>query len=72
MDFSTLTDDEMADVQFALLTEAHARVEARPDGPEKNRLDRALKLAHKALDLFKAELVDGEIIQPDSGGDPKH
>lgn len=71
MDFSTLTDDQLADAQKALLDEAEARVAALADGPVKNRVDRALNLAHKALDLVKRELVDGEIIQPYSGGDPK-
>lgn len=71
MDFSTYTDDQLADIQKDLLDEAHARVEALEGGPVKNRADRALQLAHKALDLVKRELVDGEIIQPDSGGIPK-
>lgn len=71
MDFSTLTDDQLADAQKALLDEAEARVAALADGAVKNRVDRALNLAHKALDLVKRELVDGEIISPASGGDPK-
>ena len=71
MDFSTLTDDELADAQKALLDEAHARADALSDGAVKNRVNRALDLAHKALDMVKRELVDGAIIVPTSGGDPK-
>lgn len=71
MDFSTLTDDQLADAQKALLDETESRVAARPDGPGKNRLERPLHVAHVALDMFKKELVDQEIIQPYSGGDPK-
>lgn len=71
MDFGSYTDDELADIQKDLLDEAEGRVDALDAGPTKNRVDRALKFAHKALAIVKAELVDGEIIQPYSGGDPE-
>jgi len=71
MDFSTYSDDELANIQKDLLDEAEARAARLSPGAVKNHVTRALKMAHRALYVVKQELVDGEIITPMSGGDPK-
>jgi hypothetical protein len=71
MDFSELTNDQLADAAKALLTEMHARHEALSTGPFKTRSGRLLRVAHGALEALKEHCVDEEVISPFSGGEPK-
>lgn len=71
MDFSDLTNDELADAVKDLFTELHARHDALSAGPFKSRSGRLLKVAHGAFDALKDHCVDDEVISPMSGGDPK-
>lgn len=71
MDFSTLTNDELADAAKAMLTEMHARQAALPAGSFKTRAGRLLRVSHGALDALKEHCVDEEVISPFSGGEPK-
>lgn len=71
MDFSNLTNDELADAGKAFFDEVHARAEALPASTFKWMLkERIAKLhihANRALGMCK----DEGTIQPLSGGDPK-
>lgn len=70
-DFTTMTDDELADDVKAMFTELHARHAAMPTGPLKTRTGRQLRIAHHAFDQIKELLRDDEVIQPFSGGSDK-
>lgn len=71
MDFSGLTNDELADAAKALVDEAHLRVDALPQSAFRSGVSKRLDVAHKALDFLKEHLVGGGVISPQSGGDPK-
>lgn len=71
MDFSILSNDELADAGKAFFDEVHARADALPTGTFKWMLrERLAKLhihANRALCMCK----DEGAIQPMSGGGPK-
>lgn len=71
MDFSNLSNDELADTIKAIFDELHARHDALPAGSLKTRGGRLLRVAHGAFESLKDQCVDEEMIQPFSGGDPK-
>lgn len=71
MDFSQLSDDDMANAVKAAFDDLHRRVDARPDDITKDALQYRLAIAHKAMDIFRARAVSGGVVQPYSGGDPK-
>ena len=71
MDFTTLSDDELADAARALFDELHRRHDGLPASAFKNGVGRRLGIAHRAMDVLKEHLSGGGIIQPYSGGEPK-
>lgn len=71
MDFTSLTDDEIANAAKALFDSLHARQTAHAEGPFKVRFGRLLGIAHAALDQLRTEAVAAAVITPDTGGDPK-
>ncbi len=71
MDFTAYTDDELADIQGDLIREAESRADDLPAGANRGRVRSALKLAHLALSQAQRVLVDGDIIEPQSGGEIK-
>lgn len=66
-----MTSDELADQFKADLDELHLQIEALPEGATKRRAKRLASIAHGAPDGLKDLAVDGDMIQPLSGGDPK-
>jgi len=66
-----MTNDEIADGFKALFNAAHENAEALPDGPDKNRTLALLNLFHAAGNVFRSHCVDGGMISPASGGEPK-
>lgn len=71
MDFSNLSNDELADVVKDVFDELHARHDALSPSGFKTRSGRLLRVAHGAFESIKDHCVDEEMIQPFSGGDPK-
>lgn len=65
-----MTNDELANAFKALFDEAHAKVEALPDGPFKSRTGELLSVAHGIMDRLRRRAIDQGEIQPMSGGDP--
>lgn len=63
---NTMDPDELADAFRNLFDQAHAH-----EGLLDNRGRRLLRLMHAAAEAFKDHCVEGGIIQPQSGGDPK-
>jgi len=70
MEFADLSNDELADATRALLDELHGRIDGLDD-PQRARGQRVLKVMHAAADALKDWAVDGGLISPTSGGDPK-
>lgn len=66
-----MTRDELADAGKDFIDALHTEVDNLPAGAQKTRYQRRLKVLHAAMDAFKADAVDDELIQPFSGGDPK-
>jgi hypothetical protein len=71
MDFSQLSNDELADVTRDLFDELHKRVDAMPDGFVKVRFGKHLAKAHKAMNGLQGAAKTTSTIQPMSGGDNK-
>ena len=71
MDFSTLSNDELAQATRDLLDELHGRHEALPESAFRRGVGRRLGTVHGTLDVLREYLVDGGVIQPTSGGIPK-
>lgn len=63
-----MTADELKDAFTANFVEAHAKVDAMPDGPVKTRTDRLLNMFHHAGTVFAEHLSDEGEIQPYDGG----
>ena len=70
MDFTELSDDQLADALGAAVREAERRNELRETGVRKALMKGALRIVHGGLSHAKRIAVDDEIIQPFSGGDP--
>jgi hypothetical protein len=70
MDFTELSNDELADATRALLDELHGRIDILDD-PQRARGQRVLRVMHAAADALKDWAVDGGLIVIESGGDPK-
>lgn len=66
MDFSNLTNDELADAGKDFVDELHARAEGLP-----NRYRRRVNALHAFLYGLKGDAVEDELIQPMSGGGDK-
>jgi hypothetical protein len=71
MDFSALSNDELADLTRDLFDELHSRQAEMPDGPVKMGAGRRLGIAHRAMEVLAEHLKTGGVIQPYSGGEPK-
>ena len=65
-----MTNDELSEAMRGLLMEAHAKVNALPNGSVKLAANRLLWTVHQALKAFHDYLVSRGEIQPLSGGDP--
>lgn len=70
MDFTGLTDNELADAGAAWFAEVESRINqsVHPAAEEVAYLTRT---AHRKMNRVRRKLVDGEVIQPFSGGIPK-
>lgn len=66
-----LSDDDLADAFRNLFDQLHAKIEARAEGPLKNRAEALAGVAHRALERLKKYAVDDGVIQPMSGGEEK-
>lgn len=62
-----MSNDELKEAFIANFAEAHAKVEALPDGGAKTRAQRLLAMFHHAGEVFAAHLVDEGEIQPLDG-----
>lgn len=62
-----MTNDELAAAFVALFEEAHAKVNALPDGPGKTRAQRLLDMFHHAGNVFAQHCVDEGEIKPLEG-----
>lgn len=71
MDFSTLSNDELADAGKAFMDELHARADALPAGTYKWMAKGRLDKAHIQFNRLKRMTSDEGLIQPMSGGEPK-
>lgn len=71
MDYTALTNDELAGHARALVDELHVRQAALPASAFKTGVGRRLGIVHRAMDVLKEQLVAGGIIRPMSGGEPK-
>lgn len=71
MDFSTLSNDDLADAGKAFFDEVHARAEALPSSTFKWMLKERLAKAHLRADHVLRMCKDEGTVQPLSGGDPK-
>lgn len=71
MDFTTLSDDELADIVRDMFDDLHRRVDLLPASSFKTGVRRRLEVAHRGMDLLKEHLVNGGVIRPLSGGEDK-
>lgn len=66
-----MTNNELKDTFVSAFAEAHAKVEALPDGGAKTRAQRLLAMFHHAGTVFAEHLVDeGEITPMDGTAKP--
>ena len=71
MDFSTLSNDELADVGKAWFDEVHARADALPTGTFRFLFRDRLAKAHAQINRLLKMTKDEGVITPMSGGEPK-
>lgn len=62
-----MTNDELAEAFTDLFTEAHAKVDALPEGGAKIRAQRLLAVFHHAGTVFAQHCADEGEIQPFDG-----
>ena len=68
---NVMSNDELADAFRDLFDQLHAKIDAHPEGPLKNRAEALAGVAHRALERLKKHAVDDGVIQPMSGGEEK-
>lgn len=66
-----MSNDDLANAFAANLAELHAKIEALADGSFKRKLGRLARVAHGALEQIQEEAINGDLIQPFSGGEEK-
>lgn len=62
-----MTSQEVADAFQGLFDAAHAYVDSLPDGPEKLRANRLLRVFHGAGEAFADHLAERGVIRPLDG-----
>ncbi len=70
MDFTTLTDDELADAGAAWFREVERRIAASTH-PQKDELAYLTHAAHRKMNRVHRKIVETGDVQPFSGGIPK-